>query len=179
MFESSGQVSHYLVSNMITNNWLTITSFLLLSSLLAIGYGWGIKKQILPLRSLMNFSEGQWKFMRIWVKVALILGIIFPIILLAIFWYQPEMHQFWGVYLLIVAIQLISEVALSNYFVKSVVVPIGTVYTIFRLWELIEAWQNFSFSALWLYLFVLIFSFWTANLIMLIFMAIPSIFPEK
>ena len=164
---------------MITNNWLTITLFLILSNLFAVSYGWGVKKQKLPLCSLMNFSEGQWKFMRIWVKIALVLGIILPTILLAKFWYQTEMRQFWGVYLLIVAIQLISEVSLSNYLVKSIVVPIGTIYTSFRLWELVDAWQNFSFSGLWLVLFVSIIFFWTANLIMLLFMAIPSIFPEK
>lgn len=163
---------------MITNNGLTILLFLLFSSLVTVSYGWGVSKHKLPLNSVMNFSQRQWQFMRVWVKIALVLGVILPTIFLAKFWYQPLMRQFWGVYLLLVVIQLIYEVSLSNYLAQSIVVPIGTIYTMFRLWELVEAWQKFSFSELWLYLFILIFFFWTANLIMLVFMAIPSIYSQ-
>lgn len=167
-----------IISTPLANDWLTLVSFIAIATLLSLGVGWSVKKEKLPLRAMMAFSERQWQFMRIWVKVALGIGVILPLVLLIALWEQSIVRQFLGSYLGVVAVQLACEVSFSRWLVKSVVVIIGTLYTIFRLWQLWEGLHLTYYTQPELGLLWLIILFWVANLIMLMFMAIPSILPE-
>lgn len=148
---------------------LTITS-------LAVGYGFGVKAQRLPFTAEIGFSEPQWQFMRWWVKLALVAGVLLPIALLVQSWGQASASIFWGSYLLVVAVQLLSERVLSQWFIPSVVVPIGFCYTAFRLWQLLEGFTQLSLSRFASIGFGGVVLFWAANLVMLIVMAIPTIY---
>ena len=161
---------------MIENNGLITTLFILCTTILAIGYGLGVKTQRLPFTTEIRFSEKQWQFLRWWVKLALVAGVLLPIVLFAQAWKQPSSWTFWGSYLLTVAVQLISERVFSQWFVPSIVVPIGFFYTAFRLWQLLDgftqlAWYNLAWVG-----FSVVVLFWAANLVMLTVMAIPTIF---
>ncbi|MBW4565217.1 MAG: hypothetical protein KME32_29830 [Mojavia pulchra JT2-VF2] len=72
--------------------------------------------------------------------------------------------------------QLTSEYVFSRSLVPSVVVPIGFFYTAFRLWQLLDGFTQLTFSDLTLVGFGVFVLFWVANLIMLMMMAIPTIF---
>lgn len=160
------------------NNWLTVFSFIALATLLSVSYGWLVKKEKLPFNSVMAFSDAQWQFMKVWVKVALLLGVILPLVMWVIFGDQPVLRQFFNCYLLAVVVQLASEISLSRIFCKSVVVIIGTLYTGFRIWQLWSGLHSFTYPQPWLGLLWLVFFFWAANIIMLTTMAIPSILPQ-
>jgi hypothetical protein len=164
---------------LIANRWLTVFLFIAIATLLSALVGWSVKKGALPLKPMMAFSSLQWQFMKIWVKVALGVGVILPLIMLVAFWEQSIPRQFFSCYLLAVAVQLASEASFSRILSKSVVVIIGTLYTGFRIWQLWEGLHLFAYPMLWLGLLWLVLLFWVANLIMLVFMAIPSIFPES
>ncbi len=161
------------------NNGLIFLVFIILATTLSIGYGWGVKNQQLPFKPTMEFSEPQWTFMNAWVKVALGIGVLIPMIFLVMTWQNPPSRQFWGIYLFFVTIQVVSEARFSRWFVPSVVVLIGFLYTTFRLWHLVTGISLLSSGWIAIIGYGLVLAFWLLNLIMLIFMAIPSILPDS
>lgn len=161
---------------MAANSGLVITLFILFATSLAIGYGIGVKAQRLPFSSEIRFNEQQLSFMRWWVKLALVVGVLLPIALCLQAWRQPSSLPFWGSYLLVVAVQLISEYMFSRWLVPSVVVPIGFCYTAFRLWQLLEGFTQLSLSPLAVVGFIGVVLFWAANLVMLMTLAIPTVY---
>ncbi|BAU65013.1 hypothetical protein STA3757_23920 [Stanieria sp. NIES-3757] len=161
------------------NHWHTVWSFIAIATGLSGGVGWLAKHQILKLKPIMAFSETQWQFMRIWVKVALVIGVILPAIMLVVFWERSLPRQFFSCYLVAVAVQLVCEMSFSRWLCPSVVVTIGTVYTGFRIWQLWSGINLVTYPQPWLGLLWLVWLFWVANLIMLIAMAFPSILPES
>jgi hypothetical protein len=158
------------------NTGAVITLFILVITGLAVGYGFGVKAQRLPFSVEIGFSDQQWSFLKWWVKLALIAGVLLPIALCIQMWGQPSSLAFWGSYLLVVAVQLISERVFSQWLVPSVVVPIGFCYTAFRLWQLLDGFTQLSWSPLALVGFVGVVLFWVANLVMLMTIAIPTIY---
>lgn len=161
------------------NNWSVAFSFCGIATFLSVIYGWLVKQGKLPFKSVMAFNNSQWQFMKVWVNVALLLGVILPTVLWLVFWHEPVLRSFFGCYLLVVAIQLISEIGFSRIYVKSVVVIIGTLYTGFRIWQLWVGLHQITYPQPWLNLLWLVLLFWVANIIMLTTMAIPSIFPQS
>ncbi|MBD2536191.1 hypothetical protein H6G97_45585 [Nostoc flagelliforme FACHB-838] len=161
---------------MTVNNGSILTLFILIITLLALAYGFGVKARRLPFTAEIGFNQQQWQFLRWWVKLALVAGVLLPMCLLALSWKQPSSWVFWASYLLIVAVQLISEHIFSRFLVPSIVVPIGFFYTAFRLWQLLDGFTQLTFSYLTLVGFGVVVLFWVANLIMLMVMAIPTIF---
>ncbi|BDA71717.1 hypothetical protein CAL7716_058830 [Calothrix sp. PCC 7716] len=168
-----------IITTPIANNPLTIASFIAGATLSSILIGWLIKTGSLPLKTMMAYSEKQLQFIRVWVKIALAIGVIVPFVLLITLWSNSIARQFLASYLAVVIVQLTCEASFSRWLVKSVVVVIGTIYTIFRLWQVWEGLHLTSYSQLELGLLWLVMLFWIANIIMLIFMAIPTILPEK
>jgi hypothetical protein len=164
---------------MVTNNALVITLVILVITSLAISYGLNVKAQRLPFTAEIGFSDQQWSFLRGWVKLALVAGVLLPIALYLQTWEQPSALAFWGSYLLIVAIQLLSERLFSRWTVSSVVVPIGFLYTAFRLWQLLYGFDQLSLSR-WAWVgFSGVILFWVANLVMLITIAIPTTYKRQ
>jgi hypothetical protein len=161
------------------NNGLVITLSILVITSLAIGYGFGVKAQRLPFSAEIGFSEQQWSFLRWWVKLALVAGVLLPTVLWVQTWEQPSSLTVWGSYLLVVAVQLISERVFSQWLVSSVVVPIGFCYTAFRLWQLLDGFAQLSLSPLVWVGFVCVVLFWIANLVMLMTIAIPTVYKRQ
>ena len=107
-----------------------------IATILSLSYGWLVKKEKLPLRSVMAFNDAQWQFIKVWVNIALLLGVILPVVMLVVFWNESIIRTFFSYYLVAVVVQLASEISLSRTLCKSVVVIIGTLYTGFRIWQL-------------------------------------------
>jgi hypothetical protein len=157
------------------NSWLTVFSFCAIATVLSASYGWLVKQEKLPFNSIMAFNDAQWQFMKVWVNVALLIGVILPLIVWIVFWDRAILRQFFSIYLLVVVVQLASEIGFSRILCPSVVVIIGTLYTGFRIGQLWMGLHLVSYSQPWLALLWLVFIFWVANMIMLTTMAIPSI----
>ena len=157
------------------NNWFTVFYFCAIATLTSVSYGWLVKSAKLPLRSVMAFSDVQQKFIKVWAKIALLIGVILPAAMLIASWDESILRTFLGCYLVAVIVQLVSEISLSHTFCKSVVVVIGTLYTGFRVWQLWLGLHLMTYAQPWLGLLWLVFLFWVANMIMLTTMAIPSI----
>ena len=157
------------------NNWFTVFSFCAIATCLSVSYGWLVKQGKLPFNSVMAFNDAQWQFIKVWVNIALLIGVILPVVMWIVFWEQPVIRAFFNCYLLVLTVQLASEISLSRTLCKSVFVIIGTLYTGFRIWQLLSGLYSFTLPLPWLALLWLVFLFWVANMIMLTTMAIPSI----
>ena len=159
------------------NSWFIVFCFCAIATMISLVYGWLVKQETLPFKPVMAFSEREWQFMKVWVNIALLLGIIIPLILWAVFWQELIVRNFFSCYLVAVAIQLASEISLSRILCKSVVVIVGTLYTGFRIWQLWFGLDLAIYSQPWSSLLWSVVFFWIANMIMLITVAIPSILP--
>lgn len=161
---------------MTVKNGRVIALFILLITSLAIGYGFGVKAQHLPFSAEIGFSDQQQSFVKGWIKLALVIGILLPIALCVQARKQPSSVRFWRSYLVVIAVQLISEYVFSQWLVSSVVVPIGFCYTAFRLWQLLDGFTQLSLSRLARVGFAGVVLFWSANLVMLMTIAIPAVY---
>lgn len=160
-------------------SWTIVWSFILAATISSVGFGLSVQKDLLPIRSTMAYSVRQLQFMNVWVKVALLIGVIVPVVLLVVFWNNFALRQFWSCYLLVVAIQIGTEISLSRILCKSVVVIVGTLYTGFRIWQLWAGMPLLSGDLPWQSWMWLVWLFWVANLIMLFTLAIPCILPDR
>ena len=161
------------------NNWFTVLAFCAVATFLSVSYGWLVEKEKLPLNSVIAFNDTQTQFIEVWAKVAGLLGIILPIVMWIVFWDKPIVRNFFSCYLVAVVVQLASETGFSRTLCKSVVVIIGTLYTVFRIWQLWSGLHLIIYPQPWLALLWLVLLFWVANIIMLTTMAIPSILPKS
>ncbi len=59
---------------LIANRWFSVFLFIAIATLLSALVGWLIKKGTLPLKPMMAFSSVQWQLMKVWVKVAIVVG---------------------------------------------------------------------------------------------------------
>lgn len=153
--------------------------FIIFATVVCVGIGWLIQKQLIPFRTEIGFNRWQLTYLKVWVQVALVAGVIFPIVLLFVFWNDALSRQFLLLYLLAVVIQLITEATFSRWLCSSIVVFIGAIYTLFRIEQVWVGIHLSIYPQPWLTILWLIFLFWVANLIMLVFMAFPSIFSIK
>ena len=162
--------------------WRTTFIFMVLATLVVILMGWLTIIRILPISQVINYSDAGLRFIRVWILLAIAIGLIIPTITFILWFKYPEVCKIFGFYLLVIVIQIVTEHIVSRVLFPSLVVIIGTLYTAFRVWQLWYEQQfiksiNFSranfrviSSVLWLLLL-----FWSSNLIMLLTLSWPSI----
>jgi hypothetical protein len=157
-------------------NWKTTISFLSLATLLILAIGWLTIRGVLPIELAIDYSNAEAQFIRVWVVIAIFVGILLPGIAFFIWLGHPTPRRILGFYLLVLITQIVTEQVLSEVLFSSIVVTIGTIYTAFRLWQL---WQGqkllatatqtvVPYQKLLEVLLWLILLFWLSNLVMLL-----------
>ena len=160
----------------LANSWTTVFLFIIFATLLNLLIGFLIKKETLPIALTIDYNPAQFKFIKIWVKFALVIGIIFPLILLAIGFNEPISRQIWDLYLLVLGLQIISEdIVFNRFFCDSMKAIVSIIYVPFRIYQLWEGLQILNYTQIQLGLFWIILAFWIANLIMLMTVPVPII----
>lgn len=162
--------------------WRIIVLFVLFATLLTIVVGLLTKTGKLPIQHRLVFSDAGQRFMRVWIQLAISLGIVLPGIAWVVWLKHPQPHQILNLYLVVLLIQIVTEQIASSIGISSLVVTIGTVYTMFRLWQLWQGqqlldqvvWSSFN-QNLMLGLLCLLGLFWFSNLIMLLTLGWSSI----
>ncbi|MBD1998716.1 hypothetical protein H6G00_19150 [Leptolyngbya sp. FACHB-541] len=161
--------------------WRTSLAFVVLATLIMMFVGWLISNGLLPIRQTIEHSEAGLKFIQVWIQLAIAIGLVLPIIAFIAWFKRPEIRKIFGFYLLLIVIQIATEQIVSEVWLSSLVVVIGTLYTAFRVWQL---WQGLQLiritqersqyrlvsSVLWLLLL-----FWSSNLLVLFTIAWPSV----
>lgn len=157
-------------------SWKTTISFLSLATLLILLIGWLTISGVLPIKMAIDYSQKEVNFLQAWVVIAIFVGILLPATAFLVWIRHPEPRKVLGFYLLVLLVQIVTEQVLSGVLFSSIVVAIGTIYTVFRLWQL---WQGQKLLAansktvvphrkLMYVLLWLILLFWLSNLIMLL-----------
>ncbi|MEG4586510.1 hypothetical protein QUA54_14990 [Microcoleus sp. MOSTC5] len=157
--------------------WKTILSFIVSATVLTLMSGWLMVANLLPIQATIDYSEAERSFVQIWLQVAIVIGLLLPGVAFLVWIRHPNLRAVFGFYLLVLAIQIVSEQIFSRVFSSSILVIIGPIYTAFRVWQL---WQSKHFlrsigapsgkvgdrlahGLLWILLL-----FWSANLIFLL-----------
>ncbi|MBD1845013.1 hypothetical protein H6F89_16725 [Cyanobacteria bacterium FACHB-63] len=155
-------------------SWKTVFSFVLFATLLTIALGWLISIQAVPIAQTIHFNDAERRFMGVWMWLAITLGIILPGIAWIVWFKHSQIRKILGLYLATLIIQILTEQISSSLGVPSLVIAIGTVYTIFRIWQLWRSQQcisqisrnSASRKGMTVLLWILGL-FWCSNLIML------------
>lgn len=156
-------------------NWKTALLFIALVTILILLTGWLTINGVLPIKTSLDYSTGESRFIQFWVGLAILIGILIPVTVLFVFWRSSAPRKIIGFYLLVLVIQIVTEAVFSSVLFPSIVVTIGTVYTAFRVWQLWHSLQIIATTAelgtgsrtLLRGLLGLMFIFWSSNLIML------------
>ncbi len=127
---------------------------------------------------MINLSPAEMRFIRVWTRLAIIIGIILPTIGFIVWFKSPEVRKIFGFYLLVLFIQLLTEKIVSSFRFSSLLVLVGTLYSAFRVWQLekgktthsTQTNSRFISNVLWLLLL-----FWSSNLIVLLTLCLPSV----
>ena len=163
--------------------WKPTLSFVTLATLIILLIGWLIKNNLLPVKTVINYSTWETNFIQFWLWVALVVGLLFPSIAFFVWMRCPEPRKILGFYLLVLLVQIITEQVLSSVWFPSLVVIIGTIYTIYRLWQLWHGQQivntndqlNAANQRILRSLLQLLLLFWSINLTILLVLCFPSI----
>jgi hypothetical protein len=94
--------------------WKTILGFVLFATLLTSIVGWLTAMGTLPLRQGIDYSDAERNFLRIWLGLAIVIGILVPAIAWLIWHEQLTYHQILGFYLAALAIQILTEQVFSS-----------------------------------------------------------------
>lgn len=162
--------------------WRTSISFAVLATLVVLLIGYLTSAGLLPIRQTIGLEGGELQFMSEWMKAAIAIGIILPAVTFAVGFKQPKLRKILGFYFLLLGVQILTEQIVSQTWMPSLVVSVGTLYTLFRVWQLRQGLQLMQInsrqsarysllkSAIWL-----MFCFWVSNLAVLLVLAWPSV----
>lgn len=162
--------------------WRTTFIFVVFATLVTVVVGWLTSIGILPISEVINYSDLGRRFIQIWIWLAIAIGLVLPAITFIVWFKHPELRKIFGFYLLVLVIQIATEQIISKIWFSSLVVIIGTIYTIFRVWQLKKGQQLVQINhseqgnsrlisgVLWLLLL-----FWSSNIIVLLTLSWPSI----
>ena len=163
--------------------WRASAIFVVLATLSAITTGYLTSVDWLPIAQTIDFTDSGVRFIRVWMSLAITIGVILLTLTLAVGFRQAKVRRIFGFYLLLLIVQIITEQVLGQTWMPSLVILIGTLYTAFRVRQL---WQGLRLIRLdqeqrtkhklltgvvWL-----MFCFWLSNLVMLLTLAWPTIF---
>ena len=163
--------------------WKTTLLFVTCATLLLLPLNWLMLGDTLLIKKAIDYSISQTNFIRVWLKIAVFLGLLLPGVAFFVWRRYPEPRKIMGFYLVVLIVQIVAESILSRVLFPSLVVITGTIYTIFRIWQLWQGKQlvnagvqtNNHNPIIFRILLWLLLLFWSSNLIVLFTVAWPSI----
>lgn len=154
--------------------WKTSLSFIVVATIVILLSGWLIEANLLPIQSNLSYSEAKRNFMQLWFRLAIVLGIVLPVAAFLVGIRRPKVRIILGFYLLVLAVQIVTERILIQIFPSSLLVIIGITYTTFRIWQLRQGQQLAVTQSVNAYsqfisgLLLLLLLFWSANFVLLL-----------
>lgn len=167
--------------------WKTTLLFVTCATLILLPLNWLMLGDTLPIKKAIDYSISQTNFIQLWIKIAVVIGVLLPGVAFFVWWRYPEPRKVMGFYLVVLIIQIVAESILSRVLFPSLVVVTGTVYTVFRIWQLWQGQQivmaaaqtNNHNSIIFSSLLWLLLLFWSSNLIVLFAVSWPSILSKR
>ncbi len=116
--------------------------FLFFVSCLLLLFGWLSVIRVIPINtdlSLVPLGPVASTFFSLWIRSAMVLGLLVPVLVWLFFVRSSDVRTTFGRYLFVLMFQIGTEITLTLALFTSMAVPIGTVYTAFRLCQLRKA----------------------------------------
>lgn len=150
--------------------------FLCSATLFLLLFGWLSVAEVVPINlelSTAPLSPWAAQFFGWWIRVAMVLGLIVPLVVFLFFIRSSDVRMTFGLYLFVLVFQIGTEITLTLVYFSAMAVPIGTIYTAYRLWQLLQSWQvihqttqlTATSRKLIQGLLGVLFAFWLTNLI--------------
>ncbi len=158
--------------------WKAALSFAAIATLLTVLADGLTTAGLLPIAPNIQYGIAERNFLQIWLGLAISLGLILPTIAWLVWRKHTLYRKILGFYLLVLAIQIVTEQVFSTVGFPSLVVVIGTLYTVFRVWQiwqglrLVEADAQKSLMSILLWVLEV---FWIGNIVFLLTVGWPSI----
>ncbi|MEG5175234.1 hypothetical protein [Microcoleus sp. B3-D7] len=61
-------------------DWKTILFFIIGATLLTLLSGWLMTANLLPIKTQIAYSEAELGFVKIWIQIAIVIGLLLPVI---------------------------------------------------------------------------------------------------
>lgn len=139
-----------------------------------------IKSNIFPMPIALTLPP----FNKMWFRVAGVIGIFFPSIMLILYHHHEIVRKIFIPYLFVLGIQIISEWYFFRFFFPSMTIFIGIGYVGFRIWQwwVTDVYIRRFIKQKYLYYYFLLitvrlnFIFWGLLWIRLFFFRLPQLF---
>ena len=167
--------------------WKTTLLFVICATLLWLQLNWLMLGDTLPIKKAMDYSTSETNFLKLWIKIAVVIGVLLPGVAFFVWHRYPEPRKIMEFYLVVLIVQIVTESILSRVLFPSLVVITGTIYTVFRICQLWQGQQLVMAAAqinnhnliifsslLWLLLL-----FWSSNLIVIFAVSWPNILSKR
>jgi hypothetical protein len=167
--------------------WKTTLLFVICATLLLLQINWLMLGDTLPIKKAMDYSTSETNFLKLWIKIAVVIGVLLPGVAFFVWHRYPEPRKIMEFYLVVLIVQIVTESILSRVLFPSLVVITGTIYTVFRICQLWQGQQLVMAAAqinnhnliifsslLWLLLL-----FWSSNLIVIFAVSWPNILSKR
>ncbi len=119
--------------------WKITFSFIVLASLIFFLAGWLIITGLIPINLVFNYNKSELNLLRVWFTLATYIGLLLPTITFFFFLGYSKLRLILGLYLFVCIVQLATEFILSRLLFPTIVVMVGSIYSVFRVWQL---WQG-------------------------------------
>lgn len=165
----------------------TTLLFVICATLLLLQLNWLMLGDTLPIKKAMDYSTSETNFLKFWIKIAVVIGVLLPGVAFFVWHRYPEPRKIMEFYLVVLIVQIVTESILSRVLFPSLVVITGTIYTVFRICQLWQGQQLVMAAAqinnhnliifsslLWLLLLFL-----SSNLIVIFAVSWPNILSKR
>ena len=113
--------------------WKTTLLFVICATLLLLQINWLMLRDTLPIKKAMDYSTSETNFLKFWIKIAVVIGVLLPGVAFFVWHRYPEPRKIMEFYLVVLIVQIVAESILSRVLFPSLVVITGTIYTVFRI----------------------------------------------
>ncbi len=167
--------------------WKTTLLFVTCATLILLPLNWLMLGDTLLIKKGIDYSTSETNFMQFWIKIAVFIGVLLPGVAFLVWHDYPEPRKIMGFYLVVLIVQIAAESILSRVLFPSLVVITGTIYTVFRIWQLWQGQQlvmaaaqtNNHNSMIFSSLLWLLLLFWSSNLIVIFAVSWPNILSKR
>jgi hypothetical protein len=164
--------------------WRTTIIFLMVATLFVLSATGLTRLGILPITANFDYTNAERQFLRVWIWIALMGGLVLPLVAYWRYRRDRQIRRVLGLYLLVLIVQIITEQLVSLLLFPTMVAVIGTLYSLYRIAQLWQGYQWMQryrkrdgsrstmavFGLLWGLLL-----FWSSNLAIILGISFPAI----
>jgi hypothetical protein len=100
-YTASRHHNHCIEVRIVPFTWKTTLLFVTFATLLLLPINWLILSDTLPLKKTIDYSTLETDFIRVWIKIAVVIGLLLPGLGFLVWRQYPEPRKILGLYLVV------------------------------------------------------------------------------